>query len=133
MSAEEHEPQEPSPEKLHPILRGTLEQLEEQGALAPDETIVDRELAGMKRTPGVLLVTDRRVVFVRAATLRERAMLVSLPLADVTGVEATERRSPIRKRGVLRLRSAGDETVVEHIPGGQRRAEELARAIGVRG
>jgi hypothetical protein len=115
-----------TPQKLHPILRGALERVEEEGVLEEGEEIVDRELAGMKRSPGVLIVTGRRVLFYRTSTVGGGGKgIVSLPLAEITDVEASERRSPIRKRGVLRL----GETVVEHIPGGQQRAEQLAATI----
>lgn len=116
--------------KVHPILRGTLQRLEEQGLLGADETIVDQELAALSGTAGALFVTGERVLFVRASALSDRTDWVSLPLSKITHADASERRSPIRMRGVLRLASAGEaETVFEHIPGGSARAEEIAGAI----
>jgi hypothetical protein len=121
--------QDQAEERLHPILRGTLERLEEEGVLESGEELVERELAGMKRTAGVLLVTDRRVLFYSASAMSDKTSLESLPLEEITSVDASERRSPIRKRGVLRLGSAGEENVLEHIPGGQARADQIAEVI----
>jgi hypothetical protein len=62
--------------------------------------------------------------------MSDKTSLVALPLAEVTSADASERRSPIKKRGVLRLGATGGvETVLEHIPGGQARAEEIAGTI----
>lgn len=116
--------------KVPAIVRGTLERLEEQGLLGPDESIVDQELAATGGSPGALFVTAERVLFVRAAALSDTLDSTSLPLAEISSADSSERRSPIRKRGVLRLGSAGEaETVFEHIPGGSARAEEIAGAI----
>ena len=116
--------------KVPTIVRGIRERLEEQGVLGPEEAIVEQELAALRGKAGALFVTGERVLFVRAAALSDRMDSESLPLGDITTADASERRSPIRKRGVLRLRSADEaETVFEHIPGGSARAEEIAGAI----
>ena len=116
--------------KLHPILRGALELVEEQGTLGPGETVVDQELAAFDRATGVLFVTNERVLFMRTSARGDVTEEVSVRLGEVTSADASERRSPIRKRGVLTLRSAeGSETVFEHIPGGSARARELAGEI----
>jgi hypothetical protein len=81
-----------------------------------------------------LIVTDRRVLFFRASSLSDKTQLVSLALQQITSVDATERRSPIKKRGVLRIVSSEPDrapamTMLEHVPGGQARADEIARSI----
>jgi hypothetical protein len=117
-------------DKVPAIVRGTLERLEEQGVLGPEESIVEQELAALSGKPGSLFVTGQRVLFVRASALSDKLESVSLPLAEIATADASERRSPIRKRGVLRLNADAEaETVFEHIPGGAARAEELAGAI----
>jgi hypothetical protein len=117
-------------ENLHPIVRGTLERLEEEGVLREGEAIVERELAAHDGAPGVLFVTDQRVLFFRASAISDKTSLLAVPLDEIASIDTSERRSPIRKRGVVRLGSAGDaETVLEHVPGGQARADEIARTI----
>ena len=117
--------------KLHPILRGTLKRLEEEQVLGPGETIVEQELGALRRLArrpvrdqrARALLPDVGRVATRRASWRSRSR-------EVTSADASERRSPIKKRGVLRLGATGDaETVLEHIPGGQARAEELAGTI----
>lgn len=117
-------------EWLHPIIRGDLEWLEREGVVEDGESIIEREYAGMNRTSGVLLVTELRVLFCTASALGKLTSRVSLPLEEITSVEASERRSPILKRGVIRVGSAGNaETSIEQIPGGRERADEIAHAI----
>jgi hypothetical protein len=117
-------------EKLHPILRGTLELVEEQGTLRTGETVLDQELAASEGAPGAVLLTNERVLFMRTSVRGDVTETVSLPIGEIAAAEASERRSPIRKRGVLMLRSDdGSETILEHIPGGAQRAVELAGEI----
>jgi hypothetical protein len=117
-------------EKLHPILRGTLELIEEEGTLRPGETVIDQELAASEGAPGALLVTSERALFMRTSVRGDVTETASLPIGEIAAAEASERRSPIRMRGVLTLRSDdGTENVFEHIPGGAARAVELAGEI----
>jgi len=119
---------------LDPIVWRDLRRLYELEILDEGEIQVEVELASLDTAPGTLVVTDRRVLFVRASSLSKKTQLVSLPLTEVTSVDPTERRSPIKKRGVLAVFSsppaaAPRMTLFEHVPGGQKRAEEIARSI----
>jgi hypothetical protein len=117
-------------------LWGYLTRLDESGALELGEETIDVELAGHNASPGALVLTDRRVVFFRSSPVRRRESLLAVSLSQITSVEASERRSPLRKKGVLRIRctTAQDEEteyIFEHIPGGLLRADELSRIVSL--
>jgi Bacterial PH domain len=123
---------EPPNERLDSFVWGNLKRLNELGTLALDEMIVDHERVGLGTAPGLLLVTDRRVLYFRASPLTGKSRLVSLPLSDIVDVEASERRSPIRKTGVLTVRSTVEDSeavTFEYIAGGIARAKEIPHAI----
>lgn len=117
-----------------PIVWRDLRRLYELGIMEEGEIHVEVELAVLSTAPGTLIVTDKRVLFFRSSLLSDRAHLVALPLQELQKVQSSERRSPIKKRGVLQLVSsppghASAITILEHIPGGKKRADEIARSI----
>lgn len=120
-------------EKLDSFSWGNLKRLAEGGILAPGETILEREQVGLNTAPGLLLVTSERVLYFRASPLSDKEILVSLPFLDIEGIEVSERRSPIKKRGLLTIRSrapgGASAVTFEYINGGKARAEHIARAI----
>lgn len=107
--------------------------LDQAGTLERGEKTIDVERAGLHAAPGALLVTDQRLLFFSSSPVRRHKSSVAVPLGQVESVEAAERRSPIRRKGIVRVRVAHDETeyVFEHIPGGLVRAEELRGTISL--
>jgi len=114
-------------------LWGYMTRLSEAEILGPGEILVDVALAGHGTTPGALVVTDKRVLHFHSSPFTRNDDLLEIPLSQITTIETSEERSPIRKRGVLLIRT-GDlatsyETRLDQIDGGARRAEELCAAI----
>ena len=111
-----------------------LKQLERLGLLEPGEILSEVELAVLGAEPGALIVTDKRVLFVRTTLLRKRTRVVAVPLLEISGAEGDVGRWLGRELGVLRLAAtstcrAGTDFSFERIPGGQTRADELATTI----
>ena len=98
--------------------------------LEEGETLVERELAGDEGSPGVLLLTDRRVLFYRTSTVGG-----SGTSCRVTAARGDHDRRRLGatfadpEAGSAPLGSAGEtETVLEHIPGGEARARRRSPA-----
>jgi len=84
--------------------------------------------------PGLALIqVPWSLLFFRSSAFRRQTRLVSSPFAEISDVEANERRSPITKRGVLivsrSMLNETDEYIFEHIPGGEDRAKQIRSSI----
>ncbi len=111
-----------------------LRRLDELRLLDDGEILCEVEAAGIATRAGAIIVTDQRVLFVSTTLLRKQTRVDSIPLREIRNAEASSRRGLGREHGELTLGLSGsgqaDRTVrFEAIPGGQTRAEEIARTI----
>ena len=67
------------------VLKGERAALRE--ACAPDEPLLVASVANRRSRPGLLGVSDRRVLFARLRSRRRKIGVVELPLAQVVAVE----------------------------------------------
>ena len=120
--------------KPHPLVEWELLWVEELNLLEPGELIVELESAIVRWSSGALIVTDRRVLFVRTTLFGRRTKVQSFALDEIK--EADARPVSIMKDwgGNVTLTAnvePGDaKTIVfQQIPGGADRANEIVESI----
>lgn len=112
-----------------------VRRLDKLGLLSSSEILCEVEAAGVGTRPGALIVTDKRVIFLSTTLIRRRTRVISVRLHDVASAESSSEWLLGRESGVLVLTPTSrgpraDEPLrFDAIPGGQARADELARTI----
>jgi hypothetical protein len=117
----------------HPILWRVLKNLDKLDVLTEGEIICEQELATLGTDPGALIVTNVRLLFVTTTLRGRKKNVLSVPLEEIAATTTATGRFPRKDNGVLRIgRHAEDaktEVVLERIPGGEERADEIAQTI----
>lgn len=115
------------------VVERELRRMNEHGLLHAGELLVEIESASMGRSPGALVVTDRRVLFVSTSLVRRRTTVVAITLTDVESVS-----DPVpgwgwgMKNGaevLIQQADAPEPMTVERIQGGTERASEIVESI----
>jgi Bacterial PH domain len=117
---------------MHGTLARELRRVDKLGVLHESEVPVEIELVLSDTNPGALIVTDRRVLFVRTPLFRKTRM-ISIPLGRIANVEASEGGFHGKHAGMLTIARESaerhDEIQFQLWSVDQGRAAEIARSI----